>query len=132
MSKIDGNMALAAVTFLKMLESKRVFTSIDPARELAWLSESYKKCLAIVTGESSAIASIPWYADDLESSAKDIRNILAGMFNLEREDIEAYDCEFTDHGWIGFQQNPARHFLAMNEKEQQAVMQALRQKAETK
>ncbi len=132
MSKIDGSTALAAVTLLQMLEKTRVYEFPNPAEEEKWLAENYRKCLQVVTGSSPTIVSVPWYADDIESSVKDLRNILSGMFHLEREDIECYDCEFTDHGWIGFSQNPARNFLAMTEKEQQAVMKAIRQKAESK
>lgn len=131
MNNIDGNTALAAVMMLQMLEKKRIFTFPDQEREAQWLAENYKKCLETVSGgkQSISIVTIPWYQDEIEYGTKALRNILSGMFHLEREDIECYDCEFTDHGWVGFQQNPARHFLSMTEKEQQAVMKALRQKA---
>ena len=126
MTKIDGNAALAAVTMLQMLNSRRLHTSFDIDHERWWITENFRMCLEIVTGGNQTDA------DDIDCSVKNIRNILAGMFHLEREDIECYDCEFTDYGWIGFQQNPARNFLSMNDKEQRAVVQALRQKAKSK
>ncbi|WP_160006906.1 hypothetical protein [Rhizobium sp. 18055] len=51
----------------------------------------------------------------------DLRNIIAVMRNIDRDQIEAEAGRITDAFWVEFQANPYRSFLRMNDHGQAGV-----------
>lgn len=51
----------------------------------------------------------------------DLRNIIAVMRNIDRDQIEAVIGRMPDTGWESFRDDPYRHFLRMNDHGQAGV-----------
>lgn len=54
-------------------------------------------------------------------TSREIRNIIAVMRSIDRDDIEAEIGRMPDAGWESFRDDPYRHFLRMNDHGQSGV-----------
>lgn len=65
-------------------------------------------------------------------TASTLRNIIAILRNIDRDQIEAEIGRMPDAGWESFRDDPYRHFLRMNDHGQAGVSRIVSERMEPK